>query len=176
MRYAMLLQKQNRPSEAIEQFSAAAGCFSSNSAIVEALACYESMALLDPENPARHIVLGEFAAKLGHVDLATRSYVRAGQLILAARRAGRGSRIFWPRPRTFPGRPELCVAVRGSSTPQGRHGRRRTAAQSLFAECQGHHISGSLWRGAPAHQAARPGARRIRSLLQGKTRRLRETV
>ncbi|HLV95046.1 MAG TPA: diguanylate cyclase [Candidatus Acidoferrales bacterium] len=83
MRYAMLLQKQNRPSEAIEQFQAAAGVFQQQQREVEALACYESIALLDPENPARHFGLAEFAAKLGHVDLATRSYVRAGQLILA---------------------------------------------------------------------------------------------
>jgi len=83
MGYAMLLQKQNRPGEAIEQFQAAAGLFQQQQREVEALACYESIALLDPENPARHFVLAEFATKLGHVDLATRSYVRAGQLILA---------------------------------------------------------------------------------------------
>jgi diguanylate cyclase (GGDEF)-like protein len=83
MRYAMLLQKQNRPGEAIEQFNAAAGLFQQQQREVEALACYESMALLDPENPARHVVLAEFASKLGHADLATRSYLRAGQLILA---------------------------------------------------------------------------------------------
>jgi diguanylate cyclase (GGDEF)-like protein len=83
MRYAMLLQRQNRPGEAIEQFNAAAGLFQQQQREVEALACYESMALLDPDNPARHVVLAEFASKLGHADLATRSYLRAGQLILA---------------------------------------------------------------------------------------------
>lgn len=83
MRYAMLLQKQNRAGEAIEQYQAAAGLFQQQQREVEALACYESIALLDPENPARHFVLAEFAAKLGHVDLATRGYIRAGQLILA---------------------------------------------------------------------------------------------
>lgn len=83
MRYAMLLQKQNRGSEAIEQYQAAAGLFQQQQREVEALACYESIALLDSENAARHFVLAEFAAKLGHGDLATRSYVRAGQLILA---------------------------------------------------------------------------------------------
>jgi len=83
MRYAMLLQKQNRAGEAIEQFQAAAGLFQQQQREVEALACCESIALLDPENPARHFVLAEFAAKLGHVDLATRGYIRAGQLILA---------------------------------------------------------------------------------------------
>jgi diguanylate cyclase (GGDEF)-like protein len=84
MRYATLLQKQNRIGEAIEQFQNAAGVFQQQQRDVDALACYESMALLDPENPARHVVLAEFAANLGHADLATRSYLRAGQLILAA--------------------------------------------------------------------------------------------
>jgi diguanylate cyclase (GGDEF)-like protein len=83
MRYAMLLQKQNRPGEAIEQFNAAANLFQEQQREVEALACYESVALLDPENPAPHVVLADFASKLGHVDLATRSYIRAGQLVLA---------------------------------------------------------------------------------------------
>jgi diguanylate cyclase (GGDEF)-like protein len=83
MRYAMLLQKQNRVGEAIEQFNAAATLFQEHQREVEALACYESVALLDPENPAPHVVLADFASKLGHVDLATRSYIRAGQLVLA---------------------------------------------------------------------------------------------
>jgi diguanylate cyclase (GGDEF)-like protein len=83
MRYAMLLQKQNRAGEAIEQFQTAAGLFQQQQRDVEALACYESIALLDPENAARHFVLAQFAANLGHGDLATRSYIRAGQLILA---------------------------------------------------------------------------------------------
>jgi len=84
MRYAMLLQKQNRASDAIEQFNVAADLFQQQQRDVEALACFESIALLDPENPARHVVLGDLASKLHHADLATRSYLRAGQLTLAA--------------------------------------------------------------------------------------------
>jgi len=83
MRYAMLLQKQNRAGEAIEQFTTAAGLFQHQQRDVEALACYESIALLDPENPARHVMLAELASKLGHADLATRGYLRAGQLMQA---------------------------------------------------------------------------------------------
>jgi diguanylate cyclase (GGDEF)-like protein len=83
MRYATLLQKQNRTSEAIEQFGIAAELYGKEQRDIEALACYESMALLDPENPQRHIVLGEQAQRLRHADLATRSYLRAGQLTLA---------------------------------------------------------------------------------------------
>ncbi|MGA8405616.1 MAG: tetratricopeptide repeat protein [Candidatus Acidiferrales bacterium] len=82
-RYATLLQKQNRTSEAIEQFGIAAELYGKEQRDIEALACYESMAMLDPENPQRHIVLGEQAERLRHADLATRSYLRAGQLTLA---------------------------------------------------------------------------------------------
>ncbi len=84
MRYAMLLQKQNRSAEAIEQFGIAADGFQQQQRDVEALACYESMALLDPENPRRHVILADLASKLKHADLATRSYLRAGQLTLAS--------------------------------------------------------------------------------------------
>ena len=84
MRYGTLLQKQNRASEAIEQFSIAAGLFQDEHRGIEALACYESMALLDPENPQRHVVLGEAAEAMHHSDLATRSFLRAGQLFLAS--------------------------------------------------------------------------------------------
>src|SRR6202050_3892945 len=84
MRYGTLLQKQNRPSEAIEQFGLAAELFQQQGQGIEALACYESMAQLDPENPARHAVLGEQAERLRHSDMASRSYLRAAQLIQAA--------------------------------------------------------------------------------------------
>ncbi len=42
------------------------------------------MVTLDSENPQRHIVLAEHAAQLKHADLATKSYLRAAQLTLAA--------------------------------------------------------------------------------------------
>ena len=83
MRYATLLQKHNRPFEAIEQFSAAASIFHEHHRDIEALACCESIALLDPDNPDRHATLGNLAEKLRHADLAARSFVRAGQLTLA---------------------------------------------------------------------------------------------
>jgi diguanylate cyclase (GGDEF)-like protein len=84
MRYATLLQKQNHAYEAIEQFDSAAALFLEQERGIEALACYESMALLDPENSARHLALGELAEKLRHADLAARSFLRAGQLTLAS--------------------------------------------------------------------------------------------
>jgi diguanylate cyclase (GGDEF)-like protein len=83
MRYGGLLQRQNHVSEAIEQFAAAAELFLQQQRGIEALACYESMALLDPENASRHVILGELAEQLRHADLAARSYLRAGQLTQA---------------------------------------------------------------------------------------------
>ena len=58
MRYASLLQRQNRGSEAVEQFGAAAALFLEQQRSIEALACYESIALLDPDNSARHLTFG----------------------------------------------------------------------------------------------------------------------
>jgi diguanylate cyclase (GGDEF)-like protein len=84
MRYAHLLQKQNHPAEALEQFGAAADQFVEQQRAIEALACYESMAALDPENSERHVALAELAELLRHADLAGRSFLRAGQLTLAA--------------------------------------------------------------------------------------------
>ncbi|MGA8143085.1 MAG: diguanylate cyclase [Candidatus Acidiferrales bacterium] len=84
MQFGSLLQKQNRTGEAIEQFGTAAQLYQQQQRDIEALACYESIALLDPENPGRHVVLGELAERLGHIDLATRSYLRAGQLTQAS--------------------------------------------------------------------------------------------
>jgi len=83
MRYATLLQKQNRIPEALEQFGAAAELFLQQQRGIDALACYESMAVLDPENSSRHVVLAELAERLRHADLAARSFLRAGQLTLA---------------------------------------------------------------------------------------------
>ncbi|HEX4004280.1 MAG TPA: diguanylate cyclase [Candidatus Acidoferrales bacterium] len=84
MRYGILLQKQNRSPEAIEQFSNAADLFLEHQRDIDALACYESIALLDPENVERHVVLGDLAERLKHADLAARSFLRAGQLAQAA--------------------------------------------------------------------------------------------
>jgi diguanylate cyclase (GGDEF)-like protein len=84
MRYAALLQRQNKHSEAAEQYGAAAQLFLQQRRDIEALACYESIALLDPENSARHVTLGELAERLRHADLAARSFLRAGQLVLTS--------------------------------------------------------------------------------------------
>ena len=103
MRYGGLLQKQNHASEAIEQFAAASELFLQQQHSIEALACYESMALLDPENPSRHVVLGELAERLRHADLAARSFLRAGQLTQAGGGVDEALEYFGRAHRLLPG-------------------------------------------------------------------------
>ena len=80
MRYAVLLQQQTRPAEAVEQYEAAARLFKKARQNSEALTCLEKITQLDPENSARYLSLAEMAESLGRADVAARAYMRAGQL------------------------------------------------------------------------------------------------
>ncbi len=79
-RYALLLQKQNRAEEAIEQFTSAALAFEFSGKADDALACFVRIAELDSENRDRHIAVAEMAERLGNASAAARGYLRAGQL------------------------------------------------------------------------------------------------
>ena len=79
-RYALLLQKQNRAEESIEQFMAAALAFELSGKGEDALTCFVRIAQLDPENRDRHIAVAELAERLGNAAAAARGYLRAGQL------------------------------------------------------------------------------------------------
>jgi diguanylate cyclase (GGDEF)-like protein len=83
-RYAFLQQKQNRPEEAIEQYSKAAELFSEAGRGEDALFCWERTAQLDPDNLKRQLKVAEGAALLGMNALAARSFLRAGQLATAS--------------------------------------------------------------------------------------------
>jgi diguanylate cyclase (GGDEF)-like protein len=83
-RYAFLLQKQNRPEEAIEQFTQASELFLARGKEEQALDCLERVALLDPDNAARQYAVGELAARVGKNAAAARAFLRAGQLTDAA--------------------------------------------------------------------------------------------
>jgi diguanylate cyclase (GGDEF)-like protein len=82
-RYAFLQQKQNRPDEAIEQYTKAAELFVEAGRHEDALFCWERTAQLDPENLSRQLRLGESAERLGKNALAARAFLRAGQLAAA---------------------------------------------------------------------------------------------
>src|SRR5713101_6731318 len=75
-RYALLLQKQNKVEEAIEQYIAAAAEFQARYKEEEALACWERIAQLDPDNAGRHVALGES----GELDYALEFFDRAYRL------------------------------------------------------------------------------------------------
>jgi tetratricopeptide (TPR) repeat protein len=84
MRYATLLQKQNRASEAIEQFNLALELHLAHGQQEAALECMERMAQLDPDNSSRQTAVAALAEELGKTPVATRALVRAGQLAEAA--------------------------------------------------------------------------------------------
>src|SRR5579862_3920373 len=79
-RYALLLQKQNRTEEAIEQFTSAAFAYEMSGKGEDALACFVRIAQLDSENRDRHIAVAELAERLGNYAAASLGYLRAGQL------------------------------------------------------------------------------------------------
>jgi diguanylate cyclase (GGDEF)-like protein len=79
-RFALLLQKQNRADEAIEQFTSAALAYELSGKGDDALACFVRITQLDSENRDRHIAVGELAERLGNHAAASRGYLRAGQL------------------------------------------------------------------------------------------------
>jgi len=82
-RFALLLQKQAKRDEAIEHYTAAAELFLKQKRESDALSCWDKIAQLDPENPARHVKVGEVGEQLGKPDIAARGFLRAGQLALA---------------------------------------------------------------------------------------------
>jgi diguanylate cyclase (GGDEF)-like protein len=79
-RYALLLQKQNRAEESLEQFMSAALAFELSGKRDDALTCFVRIAQLDPENRDRHIAVAELAERMGNSAAAARGYLRAGQL------------------------------------------------------------------------------------------------
>ena len=79
-RFALLLQKQNRAEEAIEQFTSAALAFELSGKGEEALACFVRIAQLDSENRDRHIAVADLAERLGNHAAASLGYLRAAQL------------------------------------------------------------------------------------------------
>jgi diguanylate cyclase (GGDEF)-like protein len=79
-RHAFLQQRQNRPDEAIEQYTKAAELFTTAGREEDALFCWERVAQLDPENLSRQLRLAETAEHLGKNAISARAFLRAGQL------------------------------------------------------------------------------------------------
>src|SRR5579863_3614952 len=83
-RYALLLQKQNRPNESIEQYSFDSELYLAHGNQEAALDCLERIAQLDPDNAARQAAIAELAEQLGKNSVAARGLLRAGQLAEAS--------------------------------------------------------------------------------------------
>src|SRR5579863_5547591 len=79
-RYALLLQKQNRTEEAIEQFTSAAFAYEMSGKGEDALACFVRIAQLDSESRERPIAVADLAERIGNHAAASLGYLRAGQL------------------------------------------------------------------------------------------------
>jgi diguanylate cyclase (GGDEF)-like protein len=83
LRYAFLLQKQNKIEDAIETYASAAAIFGEHKESTAELDCLQKIAQLDPENPVRQVQLAQLAEELGNGEVAGRAYLRAAQLTQA---------------------------------------------------------------------------------------------
>ncbi|HEV2490399.1 MAG TPA: tetratricopeptide repeat protein [Candidatus Acidoferrales bacterium] len=103
LRYAFLLQKQNKSSDAIEAYSAAASQFGDQKDSAAELDCLQKIAQLDPENPVRQIQLAQLAEELGNTEVAGRAFLRAAQLTQASGDASSALDLFANAHRMVPG-------------------------------------------------------------------------
>jgi diguanylate cyclase (GGDEF)-like protein len=87
-RYALLLQKQNRAEEAIEQLTLASELFLARGKEEPALDCLERVAQLEPDDALRQCAVGELAERTGKTTVAARAFLRAGQLFEASKAPG----------------------------------------------------------------------------------------
>jgi diguanylate cyclase (GGDEF)-like protein len=83
-RYALLLQKQGRTADAIENYVAASELLLARGKMEPALDCLERVAQLEPENAARQFAAGSLAEQLGKSAVAVKAYLRAAQLAEAS--------------------------------------------------------------------------------------------
>jgi diguanylate cyclase (GGDEF)-like protein len=94
VRFGFLLQKHNKPVEAIEAFSLAAQQYHHQNDSAAELDCLQRIAQLDPENPERQVDLAELAERLDDAEIAGRGYLRAAQLTQATGHADRALELF----------------------------------------------------------------------------------
>jgi diguanylate cyclase (GGDEF)-like protein len=83
-RYALLLQKQGRTADAVENYVAASELLVARGKPEPALDCLERVAQLEPESAARQFAVGNLAEQAGKSAVAVRAFLRAAQLSEAA--------------------------------------------------------------------------------------------
>ena len=108
-RFAILLHKQGRIPEAIENYSAASERFRQRGKEDEALKCLEQVAELDPDNAERQVALASLAEARGKSDVAARGYVRAGQLAMNAKQAQKAVDLLAKAHKANPKDPEIAL-------------------------------------------------------------------
>ncbi len=119
-RYAVLLQRQNRNDEALEQYVQASEKFLAAGKTDYALACLDRMAQLDTDNPARHAALGELAEQLGNAPLAARGFLRSGQLAAVAGEQEQALEWFARAQALAPAEPGVALLYAQAMLGQGR--------------------------------------------------------
>jgi diguanylate cyclase (GGDEF)-like protein len=134
-RYAFLLQRQNRPEEAIEQYGKSAELFTTEGRDEDALFCLERIALLDPENLSRQVQLAEAAERSGKTALAARSFLRAGQLATASG-ASTDALHFLGRAQQLAPQERSVALLYAQANLQAGNGVRASALLEPFAESE----------------------------------------
>lgn len=102
VKYALLLQKQNKAADAIEHYAAAAQQFSNQRDAKSQYECLQRIAQLDQENPSRQVELAKLAEALGKAEAAARAYLRAAQLTQAGGNASEALKYFGEANRLVP--------------------------------------------------------------------------
>ena len=105
-------------------------------------------------------------------DLATRSFLRAGQLMLASNALDAAVEYFGRALSAFSARPNCHAAFRRSEIAQGRRGKRGAVAGTYGADETEYSFLRAVRRSAVADRAAGSGPRRVRRVLQAKAGRV----
>src|SRR5579864_2521400 len=133
-RYAFLQQKQNRPDEAMEQYTKAAELFVAAGRHEDALFCWERTAQLDPENLSRQLRLGESAERLGKNALAARTFLRAGQLAAAGGAADEALKHFGRAYRLAPNERSVALLYADATLRSGDAKKAATLLEAFAAD------------------------------------------
>ncbi|MFQ5817466.1 MAG: tetratricopeptide repeat protein [Terriglobia bacterium] len=80
-RYAALLHRQGKSSEAVAAYQQAGELFEKAGQVGDALQCGEKLATLNPDDAEVQMRLAELAQKAGKQELAAKACLRAGQLV-----------------------------------------------------------------------------------------------
>jgi diguanylate cyclase (GGDEF)-like protein len=122
IRYALLLQRQGKRDDAIQFYDNAGEAYLAQHNDGAALGCWEKIATLDPENPARHTKLGEMGERLGKSEVASRGWLRAGQLTLASGSIDRALEHFARAHRLAPGDRSVALLYADALLRKGSSG------------------------------------------------------